>query len=168
MEKIGPEGATAGSRLKLEAESHEELIQVASLLMPTAEGTWGTSNGRSNNMRGALRWEEGINLPPGLTVATVELINGIFPLLKVTQYLVQCVELGLAGATVATSEIRPHRMSGRKVGNLKPDAWSDRLADHHLCGGVIRMPFLQFPLEGLEKNQSVMEARHRRRRRNRM
>ena len=84
-----------------------------------------------------FRRGEGINLPPGLAVAAVGLIDGVFPLLKATQCLVQCVELGLAGATVATSKVRPHRMSGRKVDNLRPDARGDRLADHHLRGGVI-------------------------------
>ena len=104
-------------------------------------------------MRGARRWRKGINLLPGITVAAVELIDGVVPLLKATQCLVQCVEMGLAGATVAMSKVCPHRMSGRKVGNLRPDARGDRLVDHHLRRGVIRMPLLQFPFKGLEKNR---------------
>ena len=58
-------------------------------------------------MRGARWRREGINLSPNITVVAVELINEVVPLLKATQCLVQCEELGLARATVATSKVPP-------------------------------------------------------------
>ena len=54
-------------------------------------------------MRGALRRGQGVNLPPGLTVTTVELVDGVVALLKTTKGLVESVELGLARATVMAS-----------------------------------------------------------------
>ena len=72
-------------------------------------------------MRGARWRREGINLSLGITVAAVELINGVVPLLKATQCLVQCEDLGLAGSTVATSKVCSHSMSGRKIDNLRSE-----------------------------------------------
>ena len=39
-----------------------------------------------------------------------------------------------------------------KLGNLNANPWADGLTDHHLGGGIVRIPLLQFSLEGLEKN----------------
>ena len=70
------------AHLKLGTKPHEELIEATSLLMPTATDARGTSDGGSYSMCRALRWRESINLPPNLTVAAVELVDGLIPLLK--------------------------------------------------------------------------------------
>ena len=103
-------------------------------------------------MDGTLWWRESINLSPKLTEATVELIDGLISLLKSAQRLIERVDLSLTGDTVASGEVCPHRMSSRKLSYLGPDPRGNRLADHHLRGGVIHVPFLQLLLEGVEKS----------------
>ena len=99
-----------------------------------------------------LRWRKSINLPPNLTEATVELVDGLIPLLKSAQRLIEREDLSLTGDTVAPSEVCPHRMSSRKISYLGPDPKGDRLANHHLCGRIIRVPFLQLLLKGIKKS----------------
>ena len=52
--------------------------------MLTTKGVGGTGDGRGNNVRRALRRVKCVNLELGLTVATVELVDGIVSLLKTT------------------------------------------------------------------------------------
>ena len=59
-------------------------------------------NGVSNNYRARNRCE-GINLAPDPTVSAIEPVDRVIPLLKTAKGLVEDVELGLAGTTVASS-----------------------------------------------------------------
>ena len=147
MEQLSPAGLELGS------ESHEELIEASSLLMPTATGAVGACDRGGYSVDGTLWWREGINLPPKLTEAAVELVDGLISLLKSTQCLVQSENLSLAGHTVAPGEICPHSMCRGKLSNLGPDPRGDRLADHQHRRGVICVPFLRLLLEGVEENR---------------
>ena len=164
------------------------------LFRSTATEAGGAGDSGSYSMYRTLRWRKSINPSPKLTKATVKLINGLIPLLKSAQCLIECKDLSLTGNTVAPGEICshrmrsrkisylgpdllksaqclieckdlsltgntvapgeicPHRMRSRKISYLGPDPRDDCLANHHLCGRVIRVPFLQL-LEGVEKNR---------------
>ena len=138
--------------LKLRAKPHEKLIESTSLLMLTATETGCAGDGGSYSMYRTLRWRESINLSPELTEPTIELIDGLISLLKSAQSLVECKDLSLAGNTVTPGKVCPHCMSSGKISYLSPDPRGDRLADHHLGGRVICVPFLQLLLEGIKKS----------------
>ena len=110
--------------------------------MPTALDAGDARDGGSNSMCRALWWSEGINLPPKLTEAAVELVDGLIPLLKSAQRLVEREDLSLTENTVAPGEVCSHHMSSGKISYLGPDPRGDRLAYHHLGGKVVCVPSL--------------------------
>ena len=105
IQRVGRRGMQqlSPSLLELGAETHDELVHTACLIIATATATGAglRAGEKLSSMDSAVRRCECVNLTPKPTEPAVELIYGVFPLLNTTEGLVQDVELCLIGAAVA-------------------------------------------------------------------
>ena len=128
--------------LKLGTEAHDKLVHASSLLVIAEEVACMSARKKMSSHHRARCRPKSINLAPESTITTLELINGVIPLLKPTKSPVKSVELCLAGSTVAMGQIVPYISSSGQLCNLRANLKDNRPTGHHLHVRIITVPLL--------------------------